>query len=422
MSCTSPWDWSMDPRPGEDQTSAVVWMRNVMPPRSISESQWALVTNQNQSIQNLLINESEAGSNNRPPKLNHMNDYPSWKNHFHTYVLGQNTELWMCFTTPYNTALEEAGSNAATLENMLEGDKKAYDMEKKTFSILTQALHKDIYHQFAYCTSTKNLWDILVTRGEGNAATRKVQHDLSRKEFEGFLFMENETLTEMTTRYYHLISKMYSYKVNASEQEMVMRFAEALPPKWNQFIELLKQTGVLNESSIYEFVQKIENKDKEEIRKAKRIPVSSTSSFPFPQSAPPPVFDPSAYLPLAHVTAQAHALSKPQLDPSAWLPKPQPQPQVSTTQPQFDPSAYFPKPTVDCGPAIQFGNGDQTRTAFYAEIVKNINDGETSGNDDSSGYSGSTDEDGSGVSDYSSESDVKEGMDSEAVCRMMPRR
>ncbi|MFS7966098.1 hypothetical protein Hanom_Chr09g00769891 [Helianthus anomalus] len=77
MSCTSPWDWSMEPRPGEDQTSAAAWMRNVMPPRSISENQWALVTNQNQSIQNLLISESETGSNNHLPKLNHMNEHPS---------------------------------------------------------------------------------------------------------------------------------------------------------------------------------------------------------------------------------------------------------------------------------------------------------------------------------------------------------
>ncbi|MFS7999285.1 hypothetical protein Hanom_Chr12g01164241 [Helianthus anomalus] len=88
MNCTSPWDWSTDPRPGEDQTSKAVWLRNVMPQQSISASQWALVTNQNQSIQNLLISESETGSNNCPPKLNHINAYPTWKGHFHTYVLG----------------------------------------------------------------------------------------------------------------------------------------------------------------------------------------------------------------------------------------------------------------------------------------------------------------------------------------------
>ncbi|MFS7931917.1 hypothetical protein Hanom_Chr04g00361631 [Helianthus anomalus] len=81
-----------------------------MPKQEITANQWACVANQNQSIQNLLLSESKTGSNNRPPKLNHMNDYPSWKSHFHTYVLGQNTELWTCFTTPYNEALEEAGS------------------------------------------------------------------------------------------------------------------------------------------------------------------------------------------------------------------------------------------------------------------------------------------------------------------------
>ncbi|KAM0027599.1 hypothetical protein Hdeb2414_s0019g00542091 [Helianthus debilis subsp. tardiflorus] len=98
--------------------------------------------------------------------------------------------------------------------------------------------------------------------------------------------------------------------------------------------------------------------------------VSNTSSSPFPQ------FNQSAYL------SQS---------------KSQPQPQVSTTQPQFDPS-------VDCGPPIQLGNGDKKGTAFLAEIVKNVNDGESSGNDDSLGYSSSSDE----------ESNLNERTDSEA--------
>ncbi|XP_022026919.1 uncharacterized protein LOC110927875 [Helianthus annuus] len=148
---------------------------------------------------------------------------------------------------------------------MGESDKKAYDLEKKAFVILTQALHRDIYHQFAYCTTIKSLWDVLEARGEGNVATRKIRHDLLKKEFEGFLFMENETLNDMATRFYHFLSEIHSYKVNATQQEMVMRFADALPPKWSQFIELLKHTGVLDTLSIYEFVQKLENKDEEEI-------------------------------------------------------------------------------------------------------------------------------------------------------------
>ncbi|KAJ0579928.1 hypothetical protein HanHA300_Chr04g0123521 [Helianthus annuus] len=139
---------------------------------------------------------------------------------------------------------------------MLEDDKKAYDLAKKSFAILTQALHKEIYHQFSYCTDTKTLWDALVARGEGNAATRKTRHDLLKKEFESFQFLENETLNDMTTRFYHLISEMFAYGVTATQQEIVARFADALPPKWSPCIELLKHTGVLDAANvnIYEFI------------------------------------------------------------------------------------------------------------------------------------------------------------------------
>ncbi|MFS7900156.1 hypothetical protein Hanom_Chr00s098019g01802311 [Helianthus anomalus] len=56
---------------------------------------------------------------------------------------------------------------------MGESDKKDYGLEKKVFSILTQALHRDISHQFAYCTTTKSLWDVLVARGEEKCSNKK---------------------------------------------------------------------------------------------------------------------------------------------------------------------------------------------------------------------------------------------------------
>ncbi|KAM0065804.1 hypothetical protein Hdeb2414_s0003g00118771 [Helianthus debilis subsp. tardiflorus] len=175
MSCTSPWDWSMDPQPGQDQTSAAAWARNMFPQPSISASQWALVSNKIQNIQNLLV-----------------------------------------------------------------------------------------------------------ARGEGNAAIRKTRHDLLKKKFESFHFLENETLNDITTSYYHLMCEMYYFGVLASQHEMVARFANTLPPKWSPFIELLKHTGVLDavNVNIYEFIQKLEHKNEEEIRKAKRIaPTQNTEMY-----------------------------------------------------------------------------------------------------------------------------------------------
>ncbi|MFS7950355.1 hypothetical protein Hanom_Chr07g00582211 [Helianthus anomalus] len=132
----------------------------------------------------------------------------------------------------------------------------------------------------------------------------------------------------MITRFYHLISEMYAYGVLSTQQDLVNRFADALPPKWSSFIELLKHTGNLDTLNIYEFIQKLEHKNDEEIRKARRAPapqntemylpgfdilarsvaaqqpklqtafVSNTSSLPFPQSSVAPAFDPRSYIPV----------------------------------------------------------------------------------------------------------------------------
>ncbi|MFS7987905.1 putative transcription factor interactor and regulator CCHC(Zn) family [Helianthus anomalus] len=359
MSCTSPWDWSLDSQSSQELTSAAAWAKSMFPSPSISPSQWALVSNQSQSIQNLLISESETGSSNRPPKLNHMNDFPTWKNRFHTYVQGQSTDLWTCFINAFNANLEVVVSTSEGYANMLENDKKAYELEKKAFATLTQALNKDIYHQFSYCKTTKTLWDALVARGEGNAATRKSRHDLLKKEFESFQFLENATLNDMITRFYHLISEMCAYGVVSTQQDMVNRFADALPPKWSSFIELLKHTGTLDTVNIYEFIQKLEHKNDEEIRKAKRAPAPQNTEM---------------YLPGLDALARSAAAQQPKpqtafVSNTSSLPFPQPQVQP----PQQAHFSNNPQPSNPNTARVDTSNLSQVSIEVAKEHVELIN-------------------------------------------------
>ncbi|KAJ0915577.1 putative transcription factor interactor and regulator CCHC(Zn) family [Helianthus annuus] len=248
-------------------------MQAIAPPQAamITANQWALVTNQSSSIQAMMQNDSETGTSTKPPKLNHINDWGWWKERLRTYVQGQGQDLWMCFFTPFENELEVAGSNPETYSTMSDDDdKKKFELEKKAFMILTQALHRDIYHQFVYCTTTKSLWDMLTLRCEGNAQSRKIKQELLKKEFEGFTCMENEGLAELSTRFHHLLSEMFAFRVTATPQEMVKRFADSLPAKWSGYLEILKENGVLDTITVYELIQKLENKDVEEKLKAKR--------------------------------------------------------------------------------------------------------------------------------------------------------
>ncbi|KAJ0508727.1 hypothetical protein HanRHA438_Chr11g0496431 [Helianthus annuus] len=75
------------------------------------------------------------------------------------------------------------------------------------------------------------------------------------------------------------------------------------------------------------------------------------------------------------------------------------------------------KSNVDCDSTVQLENNGQTRTAFYAEIVKNVSDGESSGNDDSSEHGSSSVEDvtsSSSSEDGSEYESTREVVDSEA--------
>ncbi|KAJ0824050.1 hypothetical protein HanLR1_Chr00c0091g0708631 [Helianthus annuus] len=65
-----------------------------------------------------------------------------------------------------------------------------------------------------------------------------------------------------------------------------------------------------------------------------------------------------------------------------------------------------------CDWSVQFGEGDQgSGTALYAKVIEQVHKEESSGSDDSSGYSGSSDEEGSVSGDNHSEPDEEEGED-----------
>ncbi|KAJ0906633.1 putative transcription factor interactor and regulator CCHC(Zn) family [Helianthus annuus] len=108
--------------------------------------------------------------------------------------------------------------------------------------------------------------------------------------------MDKESLGDMTSRFYHLLTKLNNFGVATTTAEVVKKFADALPPQWSSFLEILKYNGVLRTTNINDFVQLLENKDQEETLKAKRVPLpqnpemyygtSSSSSARTGQHAP----------------------------------------------------------------------------------------------------------------------------------------
>ena len=129
----------------------------------------------------------------------------------------------------------------------------------------------NIFHQFRQFTSAKLLWDALQQRYEGNDAFKSIKSKALRKEFNSFMYVGNESLDELIARFYHLLSELFNHEVKTTTQEKIQCLADALPPKWESFLMVLKQNQMLTHMDINDFIQKLKEQEIENKWKAKRV-------------------------------------------------------------------------------------------------------------------------------------------------------
>src|ERR1043165_3325299 len=244
----------------------------------------AAVNTQTTNAISTLIKDLSTGSGTRPPKLMDMQEYNQWHTMFKIHLEGmgvEGAEAWSMIVKGYTAPILENTGELIPLESLTEDEKKKYVVEKKAFSQLTQAITSDLLHQFGTCTTSKQLWDKLKRKHDGNEKTRSLRMEELVKEFDNFSFINNETLKELTPRYMHLLSELSSYGVQIPMTKQVDKFADALPPQWDQHVEVLREKDAYQFWTISEFIEKLENKELEDRRKARRSQIPQNPSLYF---------------------------------------------------------------------------------------------------------------------------------------------
>ena len=72
------------------------------------------------------------------------------------------------------------------LSEMTPQQRMDYDAEKKAYTQLTQVLPRTVYHQFAQCKTTYEMWTSIELRIEGDLKMRQAKLALIKREFEAF--------------------------------------------------------------------------------------------------------------------------------------------------------------------------------------------------------------------------------------------
>ncbi|KAM0044486.1 putative transcription factor interactor and regulator CCHC(Zn) family [Helianthus debilis subsp. tardiflorus] len=204
-----------------------------------------------------LKHNAEVGSNDKPPLLINELDFPEWKEHFERYVRAKDIKIWLCIVkgcgaTPIRTLTID------TYLGLTDEQKRFFDSEEKAMSMITMAMPQSILHTFRKRNTSKELWDSMIERYEGNAIYKKRRLEKLKTQFVVFKALKNESFDDTVNRFYHLLSELdRSQEGIYTEFEKVEKFLNCLPREWNMYTALIREGVLYEELSLEEAVQKL---------------------------------------------------------------------------------------------------------------------------------------------------------------------
>ncbi|KAJ0582505.1 hypothetical protein HanHA300_Chr04g0152981 [Helianthus annuus] len=109
-------------------------------------------------------------TNLNAPKIMKVENYLTWKDSFKSFIESQDARMWICIVDGYTNPTHdyEGRPRRTDYVNMQEADKKMYEAEKRALAAIKMSLPYGIKHIFNKYTNSKDMWDALQKRYQGN--------------------------------------------------------------------------------------------------------------------------------------------------------------------------------------------------------------------------------------------------------------
>ena len=140
------------------------------------------------SLNKLIEMDHEVGKSASPPKLIKVADYYWWKEKFENFAKFHDVRMWICINEGY---VPPTHLRVTSYYAMNDDDKRMYEAENKALSAITMCLPQEILHTFKKYRTSRELWEALENRYEGNVEVRQNRTDMLKKQFVVFKHMKN---------------------------------------------------------------------------------------------------------------------------------------------------------------------------------------------------------------------------------------
>ncbi|XP_019170450.1 PREDICTED: uncharacterized protein LOC109166021 [Ipomoea nil] len=177
--------------------------------------------------------EREHSNRSRPLAFN-LSKFDDWKVRTQAHLSAIHDEMWdMISEGPIivmmvNTQAAAQGVDAEAMilkpkSQLTSDEKNRANLDNVTQDILYKSLDDSLFSRVRKCTTANQIWNTLMSLGEGDEQEKDNKLTVAMKKFEDFKMLPNEAITDIELRFTKHMGDLSDFGKEPTEKEMNLK-------------------------------------------------------------------------------------------------------------------------------------------------------------------------------------------------------
>ncbi|GJZ31988.1 ribonuclease H-like domain-containing protein [Tanacetum coccineum] len=172
-------------------------------------------------------------------------EYDLWSMKMRQYIAITDHILWDIITNGNQATTDPASSSVSAPKTSLAANARRNN--EKALNILLSAIPDRHLLSFHDAEDARTLWSAIKARFGGNEASKKMQKNLLKQQFETFTIGSREELDSAYERFQNILSMLELYDAKVSQEDANLKFLRSLPSVWHVVATMIRGQPGLDE-------------------------------------------------------------------------------------------------------------------------------------------------------------------------------
>ncbi|GJY71737.1 ribonuclease H-like domain-containing protein [Tanacetum coccineum] len=172
-------------------------------------------------------------------------EYDLWSMKMRQYIAITDHILWDIITNGNQTTTDPASPSVSAPKTSLAANARRNN--EKALNTLLSAIPDRHLLSFHDAVDARSLWKAIKARFGGNEASKKMQKNLLKQQFETFTIGSREELDSAYERFQHILSMLELHDATVSIEDANLKFLRSLPSVWHVVATMIRGQPGLDE-------------------------------------------------------------------------------------------------------------------------------------------------------------------------------